>query len=224
MHSPAAQPDWPWARHRLVRIDPPAWATLLASRSDLAAEPLLVDWAARGWPLVVRRRAPGDGDGLALGLPLPPCAGKRRIALTLAADAVVSAAPMPPLGDVIQAAPRAWWPTLRALQSSAARHDVRPRVFGSLAWQTLTGLVYLGADSDLDILWTLPRPARLGLFLDELAAIAARAPMRLDGELVRPDGAGVNWRELRDGGAELLVKTRCAPLLARRDAFLQACA
>ena len=31
--------------------------------------------------------------------------------------------------------------------------------------------------------------------------------MRLDGELIRRDGAAINWRELRTGTGEILVKT-----------------
>ena len=31
--------------------------------------------------------------------------------------------------------------------------------------------------------------------------------MRLDGELVRDDGAAVNWREFHAGAREILVKT-----------------
>ena len=41
----------------------------------------------------------------------------------------------------------------------------------------------------------------------DLAAIEAAAPMRLDGELVRDDGAAVNWREFHAGAREILVKT-----------------
>ena len=31
--------------------------------------------------------------------------------------------------------------------------------------------------------------------------------MRLDGELIRDDGAAVNWREFHAGAREILVKT-----------------
>jgi len=45
--------------------------------------------------------------------------------------------------------------------------------------------------------------------------------MRLDGELVRDDGAGVNWRELHSGARELLVKTTDGVALLDREPLPQ---
>ena len=81
------------------------------------------------------------------------------------------------------------------------------RIFGSLAWRALTGLDYLTAGSDLDLLFPLPRESDLVRLTTDLAAIEATAPMRLDGELLRDDGASVNWRELHASAREVLVKT-----------------
>jgi phosphoribosyl-dephospho-CoA transferase len=83
-------------------------------------------------------------------------------------------------------------------------------------------LTYLDPSSDIDIAWTLPRPDQLEGFLGDLAAIDARAPVRLDGELVRADGAGANWRELHAGGAELALKTGSQALLSARADFIGA--
>jgi hypothetical protein len=44
--------------------------------------------------------------------------------------------------------------------------------------------------------------------------------MRLDGELVRDDGAGVNWRELHTGARELLIKTTDGVALLDANLFL----
>ncbi|WP_323123051.1 malonate decarboxylase holo-[acyl-carrier-protein] synthase [Burkholderia alba] len=220
MISRAPPADSPPARHRLVRVVRDAWPAVLAAHG-LAHEPLLHDWAARGRPLIVRRPAPGE-RGLALGLPLPPSAGKRRIAVTVRASQIASIEPPPNLDAVAPAAPPAWQPCLRALAALAARHAVDCRVFGSLAWQALTGLPYLGAASDLDILLTLPAERHaLTALLDGLAALDARAPMRIDGELVRADGAGVNWRELQTGMGEVAVKTATEVVLCAPDAFLE---
>ena len=47
--------------------------------------------------------------------------------------------------------------------------------------------------------------------MDRLRRLDAEGTVRIDGELVLPDGAGVNWRELAQSRAdrsdELLVKT-----------------
>lgn len=211
-------------RHRLVRVHPAAWDALVDSRGDLAAEPLLRDWARRGWPLIVRRRLPGDVAGVPLGLPLPPTYGKRRISIELPPEAIASVQPLPELDMVIATAPTAWRPHLVDLAAITRDYDVLTGVFGSLGWQWLTGLQYLGPQSDVDIVWTLPRRERLESLLDEVAAIDARSAMRIDGEVLRADGAGVNWRELRSGNAELALKTSSDVMLVSRADFLGAAA
>ena len=218
--SPRAEP--PLRRHQLVRVYPAAWESLLRARADLAGEPLLQDWARQGWPLIGRRRGPLDGEGVLLGLPLPPSRGKRRIAVEMRAGDIASVSPLPSLSEVLGTAPVAWQRCLRELTDLSRAYEVHGGVFGSLCWQWLTGLTYLGARSDVDIAWTLPRPDRLERFLENLAEIDARAPVRLDGELVRADGAGANWRELHAGGAELALKTASQALLYARADFIGA--
>jgi phosphoribosyl-dephospho-CoA transferase len=171
-------------RHDLLTVAPDAWAVALSRRPDLDGVAHLADWAARGWPVIARRRLPGeDADGVPAGLPLPPAQGKRRIGLTLAEARAV--------------APAAWHPTLDRLIGHGAAHGRVPRVFGGLLWQALTGLAYLSPASDLDLLW---QGGVDRAFLDGVARIEAGAPMRLDGEVVLPDGFGVNWRELLAAG------------------------
>ena len=63
----------------------------------------------------------------------------------------------------------------------------------------------------------VPR-AEPGGFLDRLDDIARRAPMRIDGELVRPDGAALQWREIRS--REALVKHEGGVALMAPAAFL----
>ncbi|AFQ48596.1 malonate decarboxylase holo-[acyl-carrier-protein] synthase [Burkholderia cepacia] len=213
--------DTPLRRHTLVTLKAAGWHAACARDPALAAEPLVHAWAARGWPLIVRRASPDEADAgrVPLGLPLPPSAGKRRIALNVAADALASVGPLPALADVLAAAPDAWQASLRDLAALGARCGVQGRVFGSLAWQALTGERYLSESSDLDIVLPLPDAGALATLLHGLAAIDARAPMRIDGELLRDDGAGVNWRELHARLPEVAVKTAIAVELMSVDAF-----
>ena len=220
MTSPSNQPDRPPRRHDLIFVSPAAWRRLLETRDDLATEPLVAGWADRGWPLVARRVMAGEGDGLPLGLPLPPFAGKRRIAVLIRGDDVLSVKPAPGLETAIDVAPDAWRRTLEAVFASAIRYSVSPRVFGSLAWRLLTGLDYLSQGSDLDLLLPLDRGTDIARLTASLAAIESTAPMRLDGELMRDDGAGVNWRELHAGAREVLVKTSRGVALCPADDFL----
>ncbi|MCJ2012379.1 malonate decarboxylase holo-[acyl-carrier-protein] synthase [Methylobacterium sp. J-076] len=192
-------------RHDLVAADPAAWADLLRARADLDGVPHLAGWAEAARPLIVRRRVPGEGDAcVPLGLPLPPADGKRRIGLALPPDAL-RPVPPPTLAGTAHHAPAAWAPAIDALLALGNAHRLVPRPFGALLWQAVTGLTYLAATSDLDLLWPGPAPRTL---LDGLAAIDADAPMRLDGEILLPDGGGVQWRELREApmGGSVLVK------------------
>lgn len=181
---------------------------LLANRPDLHGVPHLARWADDGRPLIVRRFTPGEERRLVpLGLPLPPADGKRRIGLALPADALSPVAP-PGLAEAAPHAPLTWQPTLDALLALASEHTLAPRPFGALLWQAVTGLTYLSATSDLDLLWPCPGPVPRTL-LAGLARIDATAPMRLDGEVLLPDGGGVQWRELHEApeGGTVLVKS-----------------
>jgi phosphoribosyl-dephospho-CoA transferase len=80
------------------------------------------------------------------------------------------------------------------------------RVYGSAAWQAVTGAVYLREDSDLDLLLTPTTGEQLRLALEILGSMAGARP-RLDGEIALPDGRAVAWREAASESATLLVKT-----------------
>jgi phosphoribosyl-dephospho-CoA transferase len=210
----------PAARHDLVFVCPKRWRALLTIRGDLAADPLVAQWTGKGWPVIRRRAMPSETMGVALGLPLPPSAGKKRLSFLMQPHDIMSIARPPLLSSVSRSAPRAWWATLDRLDELALQHSVEARVFGSLAWRNLTGLDYLTGRSDLDLLLEVGRDTDLDRLAAGVAAIEAEAPMRLDGELMRDDGAAVNWREFHAGAGEVLVKHIDGVGLLDRDLFI----
>lgn len=220
MDSAFARRDAGLRRHDLVFLSPAAWSAVLERQRDAAAEPLVVGWVERGWPLIARRLAPGDADGVPLGLPLPPAQGKRRLAFVVPADAIASTSPPPAMGAALEAAPASWRPAMGRLIELAQAAGGEARIYGSMAWRLLTGLEYLTARSDLDVLLPLPPAGEVRRLTDGIAAIERAAPMNLDGELVRSDGAGVNWRELHEGAAQVLVKTAGEAVLLDTTSFL----
>jgi phosphoribosyl-dephospho-CoA transferase len=220
MISPSRHASQNPRRHDLVFVNPTVWRSFLETRDDLADDPLVAGWVDRGWPLIARRSAPEEDRGVPLGLPLPPSAGKRRIALLMDPTGIRSTARPPLLSAAFRVAPAAWIPTLRTLNHVATRLDVEARVFGSLAWCLLTGLNYLTARSDLDFILSLPRPRDFAELMTELDSIDSAAPMRLDGEIVRDDGAGVHWRELHSGARDVLAKTVGRPTLLNSAEFI----
>jgi phosphoribosyl-dephospho-CoA transferase len=110
-----------------------------------------------------------------------------------------------------QTAPAEWQPVIGALLDLGDAVGTAPRVFGALLWQHTTGLPYLSARSDLDLIWPISDERTALSLVARLLRLDAESPVRLDGELELPDGAGLNWRELAQSRAdpsdELLVKT-----------------
>ncbi|MET0676040.1 MAG: malonate decarboxylase holo-[acyl-carrier-protein] synthase [Bradyrhizobium sp.] len=206
MTLPCNPTERPAGRHDLVFVSPQGFRGMLAARGDLAGNALVARWADEGWPMIRRRAIPADSSGVPLGLPLPPSTGKKRLCFVSQPDDIVSVARPPSLNRARGSAPSAWRPTLERLDALALAHSMEVRVFGSLAWRTLTGLNYLTGRSDLDLLLDVGRDTDLDRLTADVAAIEAKAPMRLDGELMRDDGAAVNWREFHAGASEVLVK------------------
>jgi phosphoribosyl-dephospho-CoA transferase len=77
-----------------------------------------------------------------------------------------------------------------------ARAGVEPSAFGSLLWQHQTGLTHLSPQSDLDLLWPVPPGFDVLSLISGIAEVQRDAPLRIDGEVIFPDGSAVNWREL----------------------------
>src|SRR5881392_853852 len=141
-----------FSRHELVWLTGQGWQGALDAAAPAQRE-AIEQWRRADWPAIVRRSEPGAGpDTLCLGIaPAPhPETGKQRIALQAhKAHVARTAAPMP-LRELLPAAPARWRPALAAPGL---------RAYGSLAMQAITGLPYLGAASDIDLLF-YPAAAR----------------------------------------------------------------
>ena len=205
--------DQPWSRHELLRVAPAAWSQTLTSRPDLSGVPYLTNWVDHGWPVIVRRRVCGErADLVPIGVPLPPSAGRQRIGLLIPPEAVLERSLPPSLWTVRQAAGASWQRAIHDLVMLGARHAVTPTVIGSLYWQYRSGLTYLSRQSDLDVLWRAHSGWGMRSLLAGIEAIERAEDLRIDGEVVFPDGRAVNWRELHlalatSGGTEVLIKS-----------------
>src|SRR5271156_2559646 len=143
-------------RHDLLHPESAAWDAMLQRHPSFADLPLVAEWAQLGRPVIVRRRMVGDVvDSVPAALPLPPYLGKRRLAFSFSSGEAVTALPPVLLCHAAQTAPAEWQPVIGALLDLGDAVGTAPRVFGALLWQHTTGLPYLSARSDLDLIWPI---------------------------------------------------------------------
>lgn len=191
-------------RHDFAWIRPERWEAALGAH---AAYPLVREWAACGRPLVSRRLLPDDRSGVPLGLPTPPSDGKRRLSFVVPDDAIARTMRPPTLADSLGTLPRSWQWTAARIAVLGERHAATVRVFGSAAFQLLTGLDYLTPSSDLDLLIDVGAETDVSVLAAELAKLADGAPMVLDGEIMGPQGAACKWREIGVDTENVLIRT-----------------
>ncbi len=209
-------------RHDLLAVEPAAWEAMLRRHPDLTEAPLVTDWSRRGRPVIVRRRSAGEDATVPVALPLPPCHGKLRLAFDLVSMQGVRRRDAILLRDAAAVAPAAWQRVIAALVDAGG---TAPRVFGALLWEHLTGLPYLTARSDLDLLWKVADEHEAQALIEMLPRLEPLGPVRLDGELEMPDGAAVNWREFAHAtspSTPVLVKTMSGVAMRARGALFRA--
>ncbi|HYT96746.1 MAG TPA: malonate decarboxylase holo-[acyl-carrier-protein] synthase [Casimicrobiaceae bacterium] len=213
------------ARHMRVWPTAFAWASMADGARDPTARAAIGLWSARGWPLVVRR--PDDGgsfcadENISVGLALPPALGKGRLKFKITSDGVKAQARPLALDDVVAAMEPAWQRALGPLARDAASTGVTLRVFGSAAWQTQTGLVYLHERSDIDVLVEPANRDELDTALALFERFERQTPVRLDGEIVFPGGGAVAWREWATSDERVLAKSLTRAALVPKTALAE---
>jgi len=208
-------------RHQLVYLHPSRWDDVLRRQPETdSVDPFVRSWAHKDWPLVARRPLPHETGGIPLGIPLPPSAGKRRVPIVVQPEDILAIHEPGTLASARGQAPEQWQRIIDLMQVFAADHHVELQVFGSLAWQSLTGLQYLSETSDIDVLLRIHLAADIDLLSSEISRIDNASPSRIDGEFVRPDGLGVNWREFLSDPMDVLVKSMEGVTLFDRKRFV----
>jgi phosphoribosyl-dephospho-CoA transferase len=212
-------------------VRPEYRATICAQQANAAKRNAAARFLAADFPLVMGRQSlPGRGFGAAMqfiaaGIPLPPALGKHRLAFAVPVGAIVRTAPPFALADVVPRLQEAWRVPLQKLLDSAQALGIALHVFGSAAFDALTGHAYLTPQSDIDLLWQPRNAGQIAAGLALFADWERRTARRLDGEILFGADHAVSWREWMetDGGGptqRVLVKTLAGPALWERRALL----
>jgi len=180
-------------RHAFVRLAENAWREATPEGGDID---VLREWIACGRPLIVRRPClSDDGREVFLGLALP---GKKRMAFRVSIAGVQSVEP-PPVWD---------------------GEEIRCpgfvfRLYGSRAWELLTGLSYVTPASDLDLLVDIDSPMAWESFLS--ADLRLPEQPRVDLEVSFRGDASFSWREYLGPAEDILIKSNHRVWLERKD-------
>jgi phosphoribosyl-dephospho-CoA transferase len=200
-------------RHQLVCLSSEAWRTLIGTAADDGARAGLLHWANHDLPLVVARQPRGmDASMCSLGVSLPACWGRRRLAMQVPRAQVARLASFPDASELVRQLGPDAGPALQRLCDGLQAAGLRAWVYGSHGWQWVTGLNYVHPGSDLDLLVAVGDVAAADAAAALMASFAL-APPRLDGELMFADGTAVAWREWlewRSGRAAQILLKRIA--------------
>lgn len=139
------------------------------------------------------------------------------------------AAVCPPLaaGQCLCRLPVAAADVLRQLEDEIRGCGARLGIYGSLAWEVVSGEAYRHAGSDIDVVCDVDSRRQYEIALAALTRAQSRLACRLDGELRLPDGKAVAWPELAQAdcsaGKKVLVKGEATLALMRLSEFLGSC-
>ncbi len=180
-------------RHAFVRLPEGAWEQARSDGGDIAT---LRGWLEADRPLIVRRPClSDDGREAFLGLALP---GKIRMGYRVPIEQV-RFVEQPPLWE----------------EAPAIFEGRTVRLFGSHAWQALTGLAYVTENSDIDVLLEIHCLEEWEKFLEQRLTLPSSP--KIDLEIVLKGDASFNWMEYVGPAADILIKSNRRVWLERKD-------
>lgn len=181
-------------RHDLVWLSAMAWSEIRARQPENLSA-LLRTWQVSEWPLEVRRRdVDADEDRVCISITPPPSSQPlSKIASCVRQVHILEHQSALALSSVVETAPECWREQLRNLIRDALQQQIKFRVYGSLAWQYLTGQPYMSEQTAIEILF-IPRTTEQLIAGMRLLTHHAKT-MPLAGEMTFPSGHAVAWKE-----------------------------
>ncbi|HXE41129.1 MAG TPA: malonate decarboxylase holo-[acyl-carrier-protein] synthase [Azonexus sp.] len=182
-------------RHDLVYLHPDAAFTTPCAAAGSPFWLAARQWIAQGRPLVAARQ-PAGGGPFCLGLALPLHQERKRLGILAEAGQIADVRAPLAVGQCVHRLAPPTGDRLLALAKTIAASGARLGVYGSLAWEALSGEAYRHTESDIDLICDVADYAQYAWALAAFRDAAAELPCRLDGELRFPNGDAVAWAEL----------------------------
>lgn len=209
-------------RHRRVWLDPQSLSgNPHVARLAPQHRQQLADWVNAGRPLIgrawtmaedTRALAAGAPEGVPVGLALRTAEEKVRIALVVETGQVLRVEPALLLREALAYLPAGIGKTAVRVLQTMDQLNLDVSVYGSAFWSHAGQASCMSPTSDLDLLLSPVSARQARQSLSCLHQLRAEEEVRLDGEIVLPDGSAVAWAEL-DGREQVMVKTQWGPQL-----------
>lgn len=181
----------------------------------------LRDWVNAGRPLIGRAWTAAEdpralarsvAQGVPVGLALRTSEEKVRMALVVQPAQVVRVEAPLLLRDALDFLPAGMAKCGARVVEAMNELGLDVSVYGSAFWSHAGQASCMTPTSDLDLLLRPVSAAQARRCLACLSELRAAEEVRLDGEMLLPDGSGVAWAEL-DGRERVMVKTQWGPEL-----------
>jgi phosphoribosyl-dephospho-CoA transferase len=201
-------------RHWLASVHPHHVEDLVEKVAAPSTHDAVAHWLRSGWPLSVTRQDEGC-EGIFLGMPLPPAAGKRRIRFSVRRESIAAFEPPLPLTHVASRGSKPVREWLDDIDREAHRRGILLRVFGSYAWSCLTDWDFTTPASDLDLVCDVTVREDVAGCIDLFRA----GHPKCDVELRFPSGRAValgEWMAVA-GKGRVLAKSLRGPSMVEAD-------
>ena len=193
-------------RHWLVWLKPNSVYSHKHEMSDLIKE-----WIKKDYPFVCARFDPAKLNTLNLGF-CPKQNGTDkplRVSLKTGFENIASCRPPLLLSEVIEALAEKNFVSLKVLLTNLHSADLsESRVFGSFAWQSITGKQYVNNNSDLDLILNINSIEDACLANDIISEWENRFEINIDCELKFPNGNCSSIKEFFSTSKQILVKNK----------------
>lgn len=212
-------------RHDLLTLKPDAEMHSVSCCTSNKAEIYVKQWILEGRPFVCPRQNPRSHD-LQLGLAFVDGGVKHRAFIQASYQDILRGDSPYKLEDSLDVFSQSETEVLRTLVEELKAAGLSIYVFGSVAWEKMSGRPYRTSKSDLDLLCDVATLQDVWLVTKAFASADRELPFNIDGELRFVNDDCANWREVtaaldHHDEIEILVKGETGVYLSTLHSLLE---